>query len=296
MEKKYESLTLFEFQQRFPDDEACMEYLSQLKWGKGYVCSRCGNTKYCKGNKKYERQCTRCRYIESPTSGTLFHKIKFSILKAFYIVYYVSTTKKGISTTELSRKLGLRQKTCWLFKRKVMVAMRSSGKYLMRGEVEVDETVIGGEEEGVIGRKNEKKKVVVFGIEKRNKGVSRVYGKVIEASNSKELGSFMREKIDREANIKVDKWNGYKPLNAEFKKLKQVDSGKKGKNFPEMHRVIMGFKGWLRGIHHHVEHLQAYIDEYTYRFNRHLMNKNIFDNLLIRMVKAKPCPYKMIIT
>lgn len=296
MEKKYESLTLFEFQQRFPDDEACMEYLSQLKWGKGYVCSRCGNTKYCKGKKKYERQCTRCRYIESPTSGTLFHKIKFSILKAFYIVYYVSTTKKGISTTELSRKLGLRQKTCWLFKRKVMVAMRSSGKYLMRGEVEVDETVIGGEEEGVIGRKNEKKKVVVFGIEKRNKGVSRVYGKVIEASNSKELGSFMREKIDREANIKVDKWNGYKPLNAEFKKLKQVDSGKKGKNFPEMHRVIMGFKGWLRGIHHHVEHLQAYIDEYTYRFNRHLMNKNIFDNLLIRMVKAKPCPYKMIIT
>ncbi len=296
MEKKYESLTLFEFQQRFPDDEACMEYLSQLKWGKGYVCSRCGNTKYCKGKKKYERQCTRCRYIESPTSGTLFHKIKFSIQKAFYIVYYVSTTKKGISTTELSRKLGLRQKTCWLFKRKVMVAMRSSGKYLMRGEVEVDETVIGGEEEGVIGRKNEKKKVVVFGIEKRNKGVSRVYGKVIEASNSKELGSFMREKIDREANIKVDKWNGYKPLNAEFKKLKQVDSGKKGKNFPEMHRVIMGFKGWLRGIHHHVEHLQAYIDEYTYRFNRHLMNKNIFDNLLIRMVKAKPCPYKMIIT
>jgi len=296
MEKKYESLMLFEFQQRFPDDEACMEYLSQLKWGKGYVCSRCGNTKYCKGKKKYERQCTRCRYIESPTSGTLFHKIKFSIQKAFYIVYYVSTTKKGISTTELSRKLGLRQKTCWLFKRKVMVAMRSSGKYLMRGEVEVDETVIGGEEEGVIGRKNEKKKVVVFGIEKRNKGVSRVYGKVIEASNSKELGSFMREKIDREANIKVDKWNGYKPLNAEFKKLIQVDSGKKGKNFPEMHRVIMGFKGWLRGIHHHVEHLQAYIDEYTYRFNRHLMNKNIFDNLLIRMVQAKPCPYKIIIT
>ena len=69
-----------------------------------------------------------------------------------------------ITTTELSRKLGLRQKTCWLFKRKVMVAMRSRGKYLMRGEVEVDETVIGGEEEGVIGRKNEKKKLVVFGI------------------------------------------------------------------------------------------------------------------------------------
>ena len=66
---------------------------------------------------------------------------------------------------------------------------------------------------------------------------------------------------------------------------------KKVKNFPGMHRVIMRFKGWQRSTHH-VEHLQAYIDEYTYRFNQHLMNKNIFDNLLIRMVQAKPCPYK----
>jgi len=85
-------------------------------------------------------------------------------------------------------------------------------------------------------------------------------------------------------------------LRGEFKKLKQVDPCKKGKNFPEMHRVIKGFKGWLRCIHHHVEHLQAHIDEYTYRFNQHLMKKNIFDNLLIRMVQAKHCQYKMIIT
>jgi len=89
---------------------------------------------------------------------TLFHKVKFSILKAFHIVYYVSTNKKGISSTELSRKLGLGQKTCWFFKQKVMNGMKSSGNFLLVGNVEVDETVIGQQETGVVGRKNAKKK------------------------------------------------------------------------------------------------------------------------------------------
>ena len=91
MESKFESLTIFEFQERFPDVESCMKYLSDLKWGGGYVCSKCGHTRYCAGKQIYSRQCTRCCYVESVTSGTLFHKLKFSLLKAFYIVYYVST-------------------------------------------------------------------------------------------------------------------------------------------------------------------------------------------------------------
>jgi len=128
MENKFKSLTIFEFQERFPDEDACFEYLIELKWGNGFVCPNCGHTNYCKGKRKHDRQCTSCHCIVSPTSGTLFHKLKFSILKAFYIVYYVSTNKKGISSTELSRKLGLRQKTCWVFKQKVMGAMKSSGR------------------------------------------------------------------------------------------------------------------------------------------------------------------------
>ncbi|MBC7426730.1 MAG: IS1595 family transposase, partial [Bacteroidia bacterium] len=68
-----------------------------------------------------------------------------------------------------------------------------------------------------------------------------------------------------------------------------------GKNFPDLHRAIMGFKSWLRGIHHHANHLQAYIDEYTYRFNRSNMKVNLFENLISRMMKLGPYPYKMII-
>jgi hypothetical protein len=295
MESKFKSLTIFEFQEKFKSDNDCLKYLSEIKWASGFSCKKCGHKNYCQGNGLYTRQCTSCNYNESATCGTLFHKLKFSLLKAFYIVYYVSTNKKGITSTELSRKLGLRQKTCWLFKQKVMRAMKSSGNYLMTGNVEVDETVIGGQEENTRGRKNNKKKLVVFAIEKKGRGVSRVYGKVIEKSSAKEFTSFFEQNISVEAEIKTDQWRGYSPLKKDYKNLKQKESGKKGKNFPELHRVIMGFKGWLRGMHHHASHLQAYIDEYTYRFNRNFMKENIFDNLLNRMMSNEPCSYKMII-
>lgn len=295
MEDRFRSLTIFEFQSRFPDDKACFKYLAELKWGEGYCCPQCGHTNYCNGKRKHDRQCTSCHRISSPTSGTLFHKVKFSMLKAFYIVYYVSTNTKGISSTELSRKLGLRQKTCWLFKMKVMKAMESSGNNKIEGNTEVDETVVGGQEEGVVGRKNNKKKLVVFAIERKGKGVSRMYGKVIGHSSAKELGNFMKSTIESTANVKTDQWTGYTPLVHDFENLIQVPSGKKGNNFPDLHRAIMIFKGWLRGMHHSVEYLQSYIDEYCYRFNRSQMKEGIFENLMKRMVANLPYPYKQII-
>jgi transposase-like protein len=296
MEQRFKSLSIFDFQNQYSTKEQCLKYLDTIKWKDGFICKKCKNNKFCDGNREFDRQCSKCSYVESVTAGTLFHKVKFDIVKAFYIVYFISTNKKGITTTELSRKLELRQKTCWLFKRKVMKAMESSNKYPLAGIVEVDETVIGGQEEGVVGRKNNKKKLVVIAIEKKKKGVSRFYAKVIDKANAKNLGQFMKDKIEPNAEIKTDKWNGYTPLKKEFVNMKQVKSGKKGEGFPEMHRVIMNFKGWLRGVHHSVSDLQEYINEYTYRFNRSFMTDNIFDNLITRMVYAKPCPYQMIIS
>ena len=112
-----------------------------MKWFGGFKCERCAHTHYCKGKLDRTRQCTKCGYQATPTSNTLFHKVKFPILKALYIVYFVATNKQGISSTELSRKLGLRQKTCQSFKRKAMIAMASSQGYPLKGKVEVDETV-----------------------------------------------------------------------------------------------------------------------------------------------------------
>lgn len=296
MEERFKSLTVFEFQARFADGEKCLEYLVQLKWGAGYRCPKCGHEKYCAGSRAFSRQCTRCNYVESPTAGTLFHRCRFPVLKAFYIIYYLATSKNGISSTELSRKLGLRQKTCWLFKHKVMKAMESSQSFPMSGKVDVDQTYVGGQDEAAVGRSEGQKKIVVVAIERKGKGLSRLYGRVIGAASKKNLQQFMQQHIDATAQVRTDGWTGYKGLEKEFPQLVREKSEKKGKNFPQLHRSIMMFKAWLRGVHHSVNHLQAYINEYTYRFNRHQMKEGIFENLMKRMVDKPPHTYKMIIS
>lgn len=296
MEQRFKSMSLFEFQQSFPDENSCKAYLAEKKWSSGFICPNCGHTNYCKGIREFDRQCTSCHRNTSPTAGTLFHGVKFSLLKAFYIVYFVATTKGGIASTELSRKLDLRQKTCWLFKRKVMKAMGSSGNNPIGKDAEVDEFVVGGQETGTRGRKNHSKKLVVCAVEKKRGGVSRFYARVIEHASAQELGDFMHATLSPECKIKTDKWTGYNPLKAEFPGLEQQPSGKKGENFPALHRAIMMFKAWLRGTHHRVRDLQDYINEYSYRFNRAFMKGSaLFENLMQRMIAHEPRYYNMII-
>ena len=170
-------MSIFEFQQRFPNEQACYDFLAQLKWPQAFRCERCNHHHYCSGKHLQARQCTKCGYQATPTSGTLFHKIKFPLLKAFYIIYYMATNKKGIASTELSRKLDLRQKTCWAFQQKVSKAMASGELQQLAGQVEVDETVIGGRESGVKGRQNIKKRLLVVGIERKKGGISYVCSK-----------------------------------------------------------------------------------------------------------------------
>jgi transposase-like protein len=295
MEAKYQSLSIYEFFKRFPTEESCLAHLSGLKWKDGYKCSKCGHGRYCRGAQAMSRQCTSCRYVESPTAGTLFHKIKFPLLKAFGIAYFLSTGKKGMSSTELSRKLELRQKTCWLFKQKVMRGMESSGKHPLEGDVEVDEFVVGQQEEGTRGRGNKRKKLVVLAIERKGKGVSRMYARHIKDGSHASLSPFLKDTVSPGAAILTDGWAGYKPSLNDFPAMKQILSGEKGGNFPFVHRVIMGFKAWLRGIHSHAELLQGYLDEYCFRFNRSFMKKETFNNLMAKLIRHDPCPYKMII-
>lgn len=277
------------FHQRFKTDDDCLEYISGIKWEHGFECKRCENNKYCTGKKPFNRRCTKCRYEESPTSGTMFDKVKFSILKAFHIAFKISTKKKGMSSLELSNEFGLRQKTCWEFKWKVQQAMSSSRQYPLTGVVHVDECYIGGPEEQKRGRSKGDKKLVVLALEITEGGVGRAYAEIIEHASAKELGAFLRQYVSKEAQIISDEWLGYTPLKAEFPGLEQVASDD-GKNFKDIHIHIMNIKGWLRGIHHHCskERIQGYLDEYHFRYNRRQKMGAIFDTLIKRMIEKDP--------
>lgn len=122
-----------EFCIMFPDKDSCFKYLEELKWSNGYKCKKCGNIKWCKGKDDCFKRCTKCRYDESPTAFTIFHKLKFPITKAFYMLFLVYANKEEITPLELSQMLTLRQSTCWNFNNKINEALKNN-KSVQQGD------------------------------------------------------------------------------------------------------------------------------------------------------------------
>ena len=276
------------FNQRFQTEEDCYSYIASIKWENGYQCRKCGAEKSISGKKPFSKRCAKCKYDESPTANTMFDKVKFSLLSAFYIAFKISTKIKGMSSLELSHEFELRQKTCWAFKWKIQQAMQSSQRYPLES-VNVDEFLIGGPEENKKGRSKGKKRLVVLALEIVPGGMGRAYAQIIANASAKEFKKFFQKHISKDAKITTDAWRGYSPLKKEYKNLEQRLS-ENGKSFKEIHIHIMNLKGWLRGIHHHCskERLQGYLDEYHFRYNRRNNMGTIFDLLLRRMIMNEP--------
>lgn len=293
----FEGMDIIEFGKRFQINADCLQYLMDIKCGNGFKCCKCGSLKYWKGKQWTNLRCQDCGYEESATAGTLFHKIKFPLLKALHICYRVCVSKKGMSSCELSRELSLRQKNCWSFKRKVQEAMKSSGSYPLTGRVDVDEIAIGGHDKQSQGRSKGDKKLVCLAVEIReDQKMGRAYGSIISDYSSAELKKIFDTHVSKEAHVRTDEWTGYTPLESEYA-MERIKSDN-GKNFPEMHTLIMNLKSWLRGIYHKCseKHMQAYQNEFFYRFNRRGFGKTCFHNLIVRMVKTKPLLIKTFTT
>jgi hypothetical protein len=288
---KFTGVRTLDFIEKFKTDIDCLEYISDIKWADGYRCKKCNNTQYCQGKKPFSRRCIKCRYDESVTVGTGFEKCKFSILIAFHIIFKLSTKKKGMSTLELSNEFGLRQKTCWDFKWKLQQVMKSSKKHPLKDEIHVDEFLIGGIESSKKGRAKEKSKLIILGLEKLNNGVGRAYAQVIENASSKEFKPFFEDYITKDAKIITDEWRGYLPLKKMYPNLKQIPANG-GKDFLDLYIHVINLKAWLRGIHHHCSknHLQGYLDEYHFRYNRRNKLGTIFNELLLKMIISPPIP------
>lgn len=158
--------SLPEFRSRFNSEIACLKYLAELKWGKGFKCRKCEHTLSGKGDRWEDRRCQKCGYNESPTANTVFHSIKLPLVTAFEMAFRISVSKKGISGLALSREYHLNPKTAYHFRQKVQQAMYSNGNEPLEGIVHVDEFVIGGPESGCQGRSSEsRKKRIVTAVE-----------------------------------------------------------------------------------------------------------------------------------
>lgn len=136
MKKLFENIDIKEFETRFSSEEQCLEFLDNTKWQNGFACRKCGHTNYCEGPKPYSRRCTRCKHQESATAHTMFHRCKIPIQEAFKITYLICTLP-DISSHEISRRLEIRQMTCWSLKKKITecIDQRSDFSVIQKEEI-----------------------------------------------------------------------------------------------------------------------------------------------------------------
>ena len=285
-----------EFTEQFSDDDKCKAYLSDLKWSKGYKCSKCGHTKFTQ-RKGYIRTCNLCKHNESATANTAFHKVKFGIKKAFHITFEMVNSTQSLSALQVSKRYGVSRKTAWLFMHKIRKVLKSSEQYPLDGNVQVDEFTVGGKEEGKQGRSyDSNKKKVIASVQLTDDGkVKRVYAMRIDDYSSKSLKKIFTKHISKEANIFTDKWRGYRPLMSNYNITQNISDN--GRSMPQIHIIIHQIKSWLRTIHSwvHPEHIDSYLDEFVFRINRSIYKNTIFNKVMERVVNSKHLTYNDII-
>ena len=194
----FKGQNLLEFTARFKTDLDCKKYLSEIKWKKDLKCVQCGD-KACQVRKDFSRTCNICSHTESATANTLFHKVKFGVRKAFFICFEMSTTTKSLSARYTAVRYEVTQNTARLFMHKVREAMEYSGKYPIDGIVHMDEFVLGGVEQGKIGRSYDtKKKNAVTAAQLTKEGkLRRMYAMGIEDFSVRSLESIFINHISK---------------------------------------------------------------------------------------------------
>ena len=207
------------------------------------------------------------------------------------------STTKSMSTSQMAKRLKISRTTATTFIKKVRISMSSSASQPMIGKVFVDEFVFGVKEDLKQGRSNDsKKKKLILAVETTDSGgIKRVYFDQLNDYSCKEIPKIFDKHISKSASIKTDKWTGYNPLKKEYD-LHQIKSDK-GNSSKEIHTIIHQIKSWLRSTFSwvHKEHIQKYLDEFSYRINRSIHKENIFDLLINRMMNTQNVLYQDII-
>jgi transposase-like protein len=294
---------LIEFLDRFATDQACGEYLCQVRWPEGVVCPQCGSRDGWP-TARGTWFCGACRRQTSPTAGTILHDLRTPIRKWFLAVWLLCTQKTGVSAKTLQRELRIGYKTAWLMLQKLRQATVRAERSQLSGTVEVDETYVGGAESGVGGRELAGKALVAIAVELDGKKVGRVRLRhVLDASGASLVG-FISDSVAKGSQVRTDDWNGYNGVQAAGFAHRVIpihgDPERAKRFFPHVHLVASLLKRWLGATHQgrvQKPHLQAYLDEYAFRFNRRrsMHVGKIFHRLVEQMVIHKAKTYREIV-
>jgi transposase-like protein len=298
------------FLERFGTDEQCRAYLFQARWPQGFRCSACGHERAWAHKARLIDECAACGKQHSLLAGTIFEQTKTGLSRWFLAIYLVTSSKGGISAMELKRQMGFGSyQTAWSWLHKIRKAMVAPQRTPLSARVEADETYVGGARPGRPGRGAAGKVKVAGAVEAargqaRGRRLGRLRLAVVPDVSALSLEGFLAAAVARPATVATDGWSGYgglaargyvhEPLNL------SASWGDAALRLPAIHLVFGLAKRWLLGTHHgavSAKHLPAYLDEFTFRFNRRTAKRisHRFARVIEHAVQIRPTTYRALV-
>jgi transposase-like protein len=304
--------SLMELFEAFPDDQSAIDHFTAIRWKNGAFCPHCGSTRVMHFKDKRTHKCGDCRKRFSITVGTVFGDTKLSLRKWFAAIWLITNHPKGIASTQLAKELRITQKSAWFVLHRLRYASRTrSFARPLAGEVEVDESMFGGKEKNKPMSKRtpakrshrhpdrqEVPKTWVIGLVERG---GEVRASVIPDQRGDTLQAHVRANVAAGSILFTDENHGYKRLSGEY--VHEVVTHNHGEYVRGRAHVNGAegmwslFKRQYHGTHHWIspKHLDAYLDEMCYRWNRRDLELGERVNDLLAQTEGRRLTYKALI-
>jgi transposase-like protein len=290
-------MTYSQFLERFPDNSACLDYLKERFYPNGTECpnAKCGKaSRFHRISGRSAYSCQFCGHHVYPTAGTIFHKSTVSLQLWFYAIYLMSSTRCGISAKQLEREIGVTYKTAHRMFKQIRTLLAEDEDEPLSGDVEVDESAYGGQprasetHEQVMKRKSYRPTIVAM-VERRG----RVRPLVVPDRGGRTINRVVREHVLPSSMLFTDEFTAYEAIGRDYRGHHRIKHSAQIYAIGETHtQTVEGFFGLfktgVRGVYHAISahYLQAYLDEYAFRYNRRFSREPMFWAMLNRVQKT----------
>ncbi|MBZ4655737.1 MAG: hypothetical protein JG759_285 [Thermoanaerobacter sp.] len=299
---KQEAISFMEFKNKFNSEDACREHLFKMRWPDGFKCPKCGNETYYVISTRNRYECTACHYQASVTVGTVMEKTHIKLEKWFWAIYFVGRDKRGCSAMMLSKELEISYKAAWFMLHRIRKAMKDrDSQYLLAGVVELDDAYFGSPDEGgKRGRGTSKAKVMV-GLSLNEEGHPQFLKmQVVNDLKKETIAEFAHSNVQTGSTISSDAYSSYQNLQAEGYKLeaKVFNPKENEEHLKWLHTIVSNAKAFVAGTFHGLDqkHLQRYLDEFCYRFNRRFFESELFNRIINSCITSQKIKYTELTT